>query len=75
MINIEHKKAEISYVMNNSYSGNGYMTEANNAVVEYLFQKGYHRIQAKVEVSNHASCRILEKSGFLYEGTFEIIYF
>ncbi len=70
MINFEHKKAEISSLMNNSYSSNGYMTEANSAVVDYLFQKGYHRIQAKVEVSNQASCRMLEKSGFLYEGTF-----
>jgi RimJ/RimL family protein N-acetyltransferase len=56
--------------MNNAYSSNGYMTEANNAVVDYLFQKGYHRIQAKVEVSNLASSRMLEKSGFIYEGTF-----
>jgi|688.fasta_scaffold692080_2 ribosomal-protein-alanine N-acetyltransferase len=70
MINFEHKKAEISSLMNNAYSSNGYMTEANNAVVDYLFQKGYHRIQAKVEVSNLASSRMLEKSGFIYEGTF-----
>lgn len=70
MIDFDHRKAEISSLMNNAYSSNGYMTEANSAIVDYLFQNGYHRIQAKVEISNLASCRMLEKSGFRYEGTF-----
>lgn len=50
--------------------GNGYGTEAAQAMIEFAFQeKQYHRIYARYFHSNPASGKIMEKCGMRYEGT------
>lgn len=67
----EHEKAELSFVLNPSFGRNGYMTEANRAVISYLFLTNINRVEAKAEVSNIASIKLLEACGLKQEGVFE----
>lgn len=64
-----HNRGEIAYLLSPDYGGKGYMTEANAAVVKYGFERiGLMRIQAKAEVDNIASQKVLEKIGMSEEG-------
>lgn len=50
--------------------GNGYATEALHAAVEFVFtHTELDRLQATADVRNTASNRVLEKCGFVLEGT------
>lgn len=63
-------KAELGYELNSSYQGRGYMTEALQAAVAYIFREcNINRIEAFVEPPNIASQKTLEKLGFIKEGT------
>ena len=62
-------RAEIGYVVNRAYWGNGYTTEAARALVKWLqTQKNIYRIWATCDVDNTASARVLEKVGMTLEG-------
>ncbi|MCB0700982.1 MAG: GNAT family N-acetyltransferase [Chitinophagaceae bacterium] len=64
-----HNRSEIAFIMSPDYEGMGYMTEANTAVMQYGFETvGLHRIQAKAEVGNVGSQKVLEKIGMEKEG-------
>lgn len=66
----QHQRGEIAYWIGESYWGNGYGTEAAQAIIEFAFQeKQYHRIYAQYFQSNPASGKIMEKCGMRYEGT------
>lgn len=45
------------------------MTEAGKAVVKFLQDIGFERIEAFADASNVASMRVMEKLGIQYEGT------
>ena len=52
------------------YWGKGIMTEAVKQICEYVFgNSDIIRIYAEPFAYNIASCRVLEKAGFQYEGT------
>ena len=56
--------------MSREYWGQGLMTEIFKAVINYLFEKAnFNRIQARFDVDNPASCRVMQKAGLSYEGT------
>lgn len=60
---------EIAYWIGEDYWGNGYATEAAEAMKQFAFQeKGYHKIFARYFGSNPASGRVLEKLGMHQEG-------
>ncbi len=62
---------EIGYGMNEDFEGQGYMTEAVRAVVSWAMkQDGVKSIEAEIENSNIASKKVLEKSGFVFNGKF-----
>lgn len=66
----EHNKAEIGFWLLPPFWDQGYAREAMVAVVEYWQkERNLHRLEAFVEVGNEASSRLLEKTGFKYEGT------
>ena len=62
---------ELSYqVYDDRFAGRGYVTEAVQLTVDYLFAtKKQHRIQLVIVPENAASRRIAEKCGFVLEGT------
>src|SRR5262245_48159188 len=66
----EHCHAEIGYEIARRWWGRGLTTEAAAAVIRYGFSVlGLHRIEAGVPPGNDASVRMLQKLGFLEEGT------
>jgi RimJ/RimL family protein N-acetyltransferase len=62
---------ELSYLLYDaSVAGRGYVSEAVQLLVDYLFgAKKRHRIQLVIVPENAASRRIAEKCGFVLEGT------
>ncbi|HET6380861.1 MAG TPA: GNAT family protein [candidate division Zixibacteria bacterium] len=62
---------ELSYQLyEDRFAGRGYVTEAVQLLVDYLFAtKKQHRIQLVIVPENGASRRIAEKCGFVLEGT------
>lgn len=61
--------AELGYWLGEDYWGQGIATKAVRAVTEWAFGAfPLERVQARVFESNPASCRVLEKAGFTYEG-------
>jgi ribosomal-protein-alanine N-acetyltransferase len=66
---LEHARAELGYVLAQRYWGQGYMTEAVCAVIDYGFDAMLlNRIEALCRVPNLASARVLEKVGMKFEG-------
>ena len=68
--NIHSQTAELGYYIAEEYWGKGIMTEAVKQICEYVFDNSdIIRIYAEPFAYNIASCRVLEKVGFQYEGT------
>ena len=68
-LRIEGHRADFGYVLGRDYWGQGYATEALQAVVEYaLSQDSIVRVWAVCDVENTASARVMEKAGLKREG-------
>lgn len=66
---INHRSGDIGYALNHEFSGNGYMTEAVDRILQVGFQDlGLHRIWAVADVENKASWRLMERVGMQREG-------
>jgi ribosomal-protein-alanine N-acetyltransferase len=66
----ELRRAEVGYELARRFWGRGLTPEAVAAVIRYGFAVlGLHRIEAGVLPGNDASVRVLQKLGFLEEGT------
>ncbi len=64
------ESCEVGYCLSKEYWNRGVMTEALQAVLHYLFYEvGYRRIQAKHDVLNVASGRVMQKAGMQYVKT------
>lgn len=64
-----HARAEIGYALSRTYWGQGIMTEAVRAIIDFGFcVKELNRIQALCEVANVGSARVMEKVGMTFEG-------
>lgn len=67
--NIHSKTAELGYYLAEDYWKKGIMTEAVKQICEYVFSNSdIIRIYAEPFSYNTASCRVLEKAGFKFEG-------
>ena len=68
-MDLEHREAELSFWLDGRHAGQGYITEAAGAVVEYAFSElRLNRLCAYHMVRNPASGRVLEKLHFRPEG-------
>ena len=67
--NVHRLTAEMGYYIAEPYWGKGIMTEAVTRMCAYIFENtDIVRIFAEPYSSNSASCRVLEKAGFQFEG-------
>lgn len=67
--NIHSRTAEMGYYISENYWGKGIGTSAVKQMCDYIFQNtDIIRIFAEPFAHNIASCRILEKAGFVCEG-------
>ncbi|WP_159459783.1 GNAT family N-acetyltransferase [Scatolibacter rhodanostii] len=69
-INVTIHSISLAFMLNQEYSGKGYATAAVNCITDYLFQYiEVNRIQAYIMPNNLSSQRLLERCGFVKEGT------
>lgn len=68
-MNERYEKCEIGYCIGRAHWGKGIMPEAFTAVINYLFGTvGFHRIEAKHDVENPNSGKVMTKCGLKNEG-------
>jgi ribosomal-protein-alanine N-acetyltransferase len=68
--NPNYRSASIGYCLDDAAWGHGYATEAARALLQWAFDTlDLNRVQAETDTRNAASARVLEKLGFLREGT------
>jgi len=66
----DHRSASIGYCFGDAAWGQGYATEAARALLQWAFDTlDLNRVQAETDTRNVASARVLEKLGFVREGT------
>jgi ribosomal-protein-alanine N-acetyltransferase len=67
-INFENQCAEISYILNQSYTGKGYMTECISKVIVCCMRElCLKRIYANFVEGNRASERVMQRCGMVYD--------
>lgn len=64
-----HKKASLGYFIGAKYQNMGYASKGLKLLVNLLIDKGYEKLEATCYEGNLASRRVLEKNGFILEGT------
>ena len=68
--NADYRSASLGYCLGQAAWGHGYATEAAGALLRWAFDTlDLNRVQAEADTRNPASARVLEKLGFLREGT------
>lgn len=68
--NATFRSARLGYCLTQTSWGHGYATEASRAVLTWAFDAlPLNRVQAECDTRNPASGRVLEKLGFVLEGT------
>jgi len=66
-----NNSAEIGYVLNRNYHGQGIIPEAASEVIKFGFDRlGINRIEGRFIIGNDASRRVMEKIGMKFEGVF-----
>lgn len=68
---VEARQGEIGWIFDPDYQGQGYATEASNALLDLAFGPGdIHRVAARCDVRNEASWRLMERLGMRREAHF-----
>lgn len=68
--NPDFRSASLGYCFNQTAWGRGYATETGRAVLQWAFDTlDLNRVQSETDTRNIASARVLEKLGFVREGT------
>ncbi|SCK58468.1 Protein N-acetyltransferase, RimJ/RimL family [Streptomyces sp. WMMB 714] len=68
--NPDYRSASLGYCFDEAAWGHGYATEAAHSLLRWGFDTlNLNRVQAEADTRNAASARVLEKIGFMREGT------
>lgn len=68
-LDADNRRAELGFALGREHWGNGYMSEALPALLDFAFgELKLHRIEADVDPRNASSIRLIEKLGFQREG-------
>jgi RimJ/RimL family protein N-acetyltransferase len=63
------RQAELGWVLDPAYGGQGYATEAVRELLRYCFTElGVRRVHANAFLDNDSSCRLMERVGMRREG-------
>lgn len=69
-------RAELGYVLHPDFWGQGIMSEAMQAVIDFAFNTlKFHSLEANINPANLASRKLLESNGFVQEAYFRENYF
>lgn len=74
---LQHNRAEMGYAMtDDTHKGKGLMTEAMAAIIPYGFNTmNLHRIEAFISPWNTPSLKLVQRIGFVKEGSLRQHYF
>ena len=61
-------RTAIGYWIAGAHEGHGFITRASSAVVDHLFELGFHRVELHVATDNDRSRAVAERLGFQFEG-------
>ncbi len=76
LVDSKNHFAEIEYCIGSEFQCNGYATEATKAIIAYGFNRiSFHKIQICTKTINAPSKRVIEKCGFIYEGTLRDFFY
>lgn len=65
----EQRRAELGYALASSLWGRGYATEMLRPAIDFAFNVlDLERLEADIDPRNEASCRLVERVGFIREG-------
>ena len=68
--NPDYRSATMGYCLDDAAWGQGFATEAAGCLLQWAFDTlNLNRVQASTDTRNSASSRVLEKLGFVREGT------
>jgi ribosomal-protein-alanine N-acetyltransferase len=67
-IDRRHRRAEVGFMLGRDAWGQGYASEAMQAVLSYAATQGLRRLLARTHLGNRRSESLLEKLGFVEEG-------
>jgi RimJ/RimL family protein N-acetyltransferase len=71
IVDAANNTANIGYVINQNYRGQGYCAEAVSWLLDDIFNvQNVHRVIADIDVRNESSVRVVERLGFRREATF-----
>lgn len=63
-------RAQVGYCIGKKWWGRGITPEALRGVADYLFDEvGFQRVEARHDVNNPNSGKVMQKAGMQYEGT------
>ncbi|HAT54930.1 MAG TPA: hypothetical protein DCW31_06800 [Lactobacillus sp.] len=62
-----HGERDLGYMLNESFWGNGYMTEAVMAILAYCFEQGERAVWGSYFSDNERSAHIFKRAGFQYD--------
>ncbi|WP_235856966.1 GNAT family N-acetyltransferase [Occultella glacieicola] len=66
----DFRSASLGYCLKEAAWGHGYATEAARVLLQWAFDTlDLNRVQSETDTRNGASARVLEKLGFVREGT------
>jgi RimJ/RimL family protein N-acetyltransferase len=68
MVGFRPERRDIGYWLGGPHRGNGYMTEATNAVLDWLFGQGFDTILWECFPGNSESLSVARKLGFTFTG-------
>lgn len=68
--NPDFRSGSLGFCLNEAAWGHGYATEAARVLLQWAFDTlDLNRVQSETDTRNVASARVLEKLGFIHEGT------
>lgn len=65
----KHECAELAYWVRSEAEGKGYVSEAVTGLEQYLFGRGFHRVEIRCDTLNVASKKVAERCGYTLDGT------
>ncbi len=69
LVNEVNNTANLGYWVHSAHTGRGHATAATRLLARYgLVEVGYQRLEVFMSTENHASRRVAEKAGALFEG-------
>lgn len=76
MVDSNNHFAEIEYCIGRYFQRKGLATEATKAVIQFGFNKmNLHKVQICHKSINIPSRKVIEKCGFVYEGTLRDFFY